>query len=117
MKKVITGFCFVLIIIGGLCLFTGCEKKDIASKEDRKNVPLIVGKWVHDDSYTYTFNEDGTGNYDVGKVMKFTYKIDGNKITILYDGNNSAFETEFSIKDDVLNIKDSFGNDTLYKRK
>ena len=42
MKRIIMSLSFVLVIIVGLCLFTGCGKKDIASKEDRKNVPLML---------------------------------------------------------------------------
>lgn len=82
---------------------------------------LIVGKWKYYDEdfgsmdFIYTFNADGTGQYDVaGSVMKFTYKINGSKISIVYD--TGPFETDFEIKDNTLNLKDSFGEDTLYKR-
>ena len=36
---------------------------------------------------------------------------------ILYDGNTAPFETTFSIDGKKLNIKDSFGNDTIYTKK
>ena len=49
--------------------------------------------------------------------MKFKYEIKDNKILITYEGETKPFETEFSIKKNVLNIKDSFGKDTLYRRK
>ena len=49
--------------------------------------------------------------------MKCTYKIDGDKISILYDGSTVPFETTFSIENDTLNVIDSLGNDTLYTRK
>ena len=76
----------------------------------------LVGKWEYKgfSSYVYTFNEDGTGDYS-GK--KFTYTTEGSKISIKYDGDTEAFETTYEIKDNELNIKDSFGEDTIYVRK
>jgi uncharacterized lipoprotein YehR (DUF1307 family) len=75
----------------------------------------IVGKWKYESAdYTYTFNEDGTGDYN---GMKFTYTTDVDKISILYDGNTAAFESTFTIDGNKLNIKDSYGNDTIYIRQ
>ncbi len=98
----------------------GNSSSSNGSSSQTSNDPksAIVGKWMYYDEdfgtldFTYTFNADGTGNYTA--AGNFTYKIDGNKITINYD--NAPFETEFEIKGDTLNIKDSIGNDTLYKR-
>ena len=60
-----------------------------------------VGKWAHG-SYVYTFNADGTCSYDAaGTLMKCTYKTDGDKLSIQYEGKNMA----------------SFDNDTIYTRK
>ena len=83
------------------------------------STPSIVGKWKYDDpdlgdSFVYTFNADGTGNYTA--AGDFTYKIDGNKIAITYKATDATFDTEFEISGDRLNIKDSGGNDTFYKR-
>ncbi|MBR2785998.1 MAG: hypothetical protein IKD76_00590 [Clostridia bacterium] len=47
--------------------------------------------------------------------MEFTYKTEGNKISILHTGNTSHLETEDSIDGDTLNVIDSLGRDTLYK--
>ena len=47
--------------------------------------------------------------------MKFTYTTNGNKISIVYDGGGT-FDTEYEINGDTLNVKDSGGNDTLYKK-
>ena len=85
----------------------------------------IVGKWKYSGSefsslgvdFVYTFNADGTGDYDMsGTKMSFTYIIDGDKLTINYNSSSAPFETEYEIKDNVLNVKDSGGNDTFYKR-
>ena len=85
----------------------------------------ITGKWKYYDSaygdlgsdYIYTFNADGTGQYDAaGTIMPFTYTIDGDSLAILYEGSTDPFESTFSIDSDTLNIKDSLGSDTLYKK-
>ena len=109
MKKVLRVLLLILIFSTFL---TACRDK----KENNK--PAIVGSWKYESgSYTYTFNEDGTGKYDIsGSVKEFTYKTDGDKLSITYNGSTAAFETTYEIKDNVLNIKDSFGKDTKYKK-
>ena len=81
----------------------------------------IVGKWKFYDpdfgsmDFIYTFNVDGTGNYYAsGTDMPFTYEIDGSNLTINYE--SGPFETEYEINGDTLNVKDSGGNDTLYRK-
>jgi len=101
-KKIVISLFLVFISV----LFVGCSKTS-------KKSPL-VGKWTHD-SYVYTFNEDNTCSYDaLGTIMKCTYKVDGDKLSILYDGNSTSFDTTFKIENNKLNIKDSFGSDTIY---
>ncbi len=102
---------FSIVLIACIAL-TGCGKKE---KKDP-----IVGKWVYEttDSIYYIFKEDGTGSYTfAGASKKFTYTIDGDKLSILYDGDTNSFDTTFEIKDNKLNVKDSFGSDTIYKKK
>lgn len=104
------GFKFLAIlafILVGVISLTGCNK---AKK-------TIVGKWAHD-SYVYTFNKDKTCSYDAaGTKMECTYEIDGENLSILYKGNTAPFKTTYSIDGDKLNVKDSFGSDTIYTRK
>lgn len=97
----------ILLVVGVIAL-TGCGKN---------NKNPLVGKWALD-SYVYTFNADKTCSYDVaGTIMKCTYKTDGDKLSILYDGNTAPFETTYSIDGNKLNVKDSFGSDTIYTKK
>ena len=82
----------------------------------------IVGSWDYAElsGMVYTFNADGSGSYDMfGEVMKFTYEADGSTLKITYtdEGVDAPMELEYKIDGDVLNVKDSFGNDTIYKRK
>ena len=102
--KTIKNVCLIAFLAVGLFLLTACGKKE-----------GIVGKWAYEaGGYTYKFNEDGTGEYN---GAKFTYTIDGDKISILYEGNTAPFETTFSIDGDKLDVKDVSGNSTIYNRK
>ena len=98
----------MLLLVALVCCFSvlGCDKGN-----------TIIGKWAHG-SFVYTFNEDNTCSYDaLGTLMKCTYKVEDNKLSILYEGNTAAFETTYTISDNKLTIKDSFGEDTVYDRK
>lgn len=101
MKKAI----FVLLLIIGIASLTGCGNN------------TIVGKWVQG-SYIYEFKSNGTCSYNTGSsIIKCKYKTKDNNLSITYDGNTSSFDTTYSIKGNKLNIKDSFGNDTIYIKK
>ena len=82
----------------------------------------LVGSWDFAalSGMVYTFNADGTGSYDMfGEVMNFTYEADGStlKITFTDEGVDVPTELAYTIDGDILNVKDSLGNDTIYKRK
>ena len=90
--------------------------------EDTENT-TIIGQWQFDDTeldgteiyFVYTFNTDGTGNYNAaGTDMPFTYTTNGNEISIVYE--SGTFTTEYELNGSILNVKDSSGNDTLYRR-
>ena len=111
MKKYLKLLVVAVLFVGALFI-TGCEKK----KEEAKDP--IIGSWKHEYSdYTYTFNEDGTVKYvGYGSVNEGTYKVDGNKISILYQGNTVPMETTFTIEGDTFTIKDSLDKDVIYKK-
>ena len=106
MKKILLSLLLVVSVIS----ITGCKKEN-----------SIVGKWeikIGKNSYVYTFKEDGTCEYNVtGTIMKCTYKTNKDKLSIKYDGDTVSFDTTYSIKGNKLNVKDSFGSDTIYTRK
>ena len=107
MKKLYCIFSCGLLLVCVL-LVSGCNKNNKVS---------IVGKWANG-SYIYTFNDDKTCSYDAaGTLMECTYEIEGDKISILYKGNTSSFETTYYIEGDTLHIKDSFGSDVKYEKK
>ena len=100
MKKLFLTF----VLVGMLLITAACGKKE-----------GLVGQWVYETGgYTYTFNEDGTGDYN---GSKFTYTTEGDKLSILYEGNTAPMETTYTIVGDKLNVRDSLGNDTFYIRK
>ena len=104
-KKILSIIAIIAIVIVALIALTGCESK--AKK-------TIVGDWEYKNGgYTYHFNEDGTGTYM--DTMKLTYKEDNGKVTITFDGADNSLEGTW--EGDVLNVKDSFGSDTIYNRK
>ncbi|MBQ7491627.1 MAG: hypothetical protein IJT76_03380 [Clostridia bacterium] len=105
----------VILILAIACsLFAACD----TSKQEKA---AIVGSWAFDatnSAFVYTFNSDGTGNYDAaGMVMSFTYTVREGKLSILYDGNTETFETEYRISNQTLIMKDSFGSDVVYRKK
>ena len=102
-----------LVLVVGIFAITACGNQ---GKE-------LVGTWKNDTTvkgyeFVYTFNADGTGEYDAaGTVMKFTYKVDGNKISFKYTGEDmETWDTTYSVDGDTLNVKDSNNEDTLYKK-
>jgi len=101
-------YLLLVVLLVGVLTITGCKKEEKIT---------LVGKWAHG-SYVYTFNEDKTCTYDVaGSKMECTYEVDGDKLSILYNGNSAPFETTYTIEGKKLNIKDSFGSDTIYERQ
>lgn len=94
-----------------------------ADSADSKAEPAgnsdILGSWEYESGgYTYTFNEDGTGVYDLGtSTMEFTYEISDTELSILYTGNTDPMVLEYEIDGNKLNVKDSFGKDTIYIKK
>ena len=82
----------------------------------------LVGSWDYSElsGMVYTFNADGTGTYDIfGEVLDFTYEADGStlKIALADDDVDEPTKLEYKIDSDTLIVKDSAGNDIVYKRK
>ena len=110
MKKLLRSMFLGLVLCVGVLALTACG----GAKSDS-----IVGSWKYDGAdYTYTFNEDGTGNYNsAGTDMPFKYEISGKNISFFYDGDDISFDTEFEINGNVLNVKDSNNEDVFYNKR
>lgn len=118
-KGFIIGIVCLLIVAVVIGIFF-IKNNQGSNKADTNDDHPIVGQWKYNSyssDYIYTFYNNGTGVYNAaGQVMTFTYTVYGDNISILYTGNTAPFETVYSINGDTLNIKDSFGNDTLYNK-
>lgn len=104
MKKTIA----LLLVLAALCLM-------LVSCGGKKND--LVGKWVPRDydfgeEYFLQFNEDGTGIY-FGEDI--TYKVDGSKLSIWWEGTESL-DTTFKVNGDELSFVDSMGEDVFWVR-
>ena len=111
MKLLKKSLVLILVIIG-IFTFTACNKET-----NKTTKASIIGSW-ETSGYTYTFNSDKTGSYKYGETeMKFTYEDDGEKVSILYEGNTIASEYEYQVSGKKLTIKDSFGDDVVYIKK
>jgi len=107
MKKIFALLLSVTLITGSVFVLASCGGKKKAA---------IVGDWK-DTYFTYTFNEDGTGQYDIaGNAMKFTYTTEGEKLIITYEGVEKPEEKIYSIDGDKLIIKATYGSDLVYTR-
>ena len=81
----------------------------------------LVGKWeseVHliggTKSVSYTFDRDGTGVLNmVSEQLDFTYKVDGNKLTVCFWQESEEFT--FEINGDELTLSNSQSS-TVYTK-
>ena len=80
----------------------------------------IVGVWYSEDFYgafVYTFKQDGTGSYDAaGTDMPFTYTAADGKLSIQYEDVDVPWETQFTVADGKLTVKDDLGEDVVYTK-
>ena len=117
------------VAAGSLFMFAACNKNEdnsdkksdaSISSEDSKPADPLVGKWQAQTlpDYVYTFNADGSGQYDMaGIILEMNYKTENGKITMNYTTEGySSVTLDYILEEDRLNIKDSFGKDTFYIR-
>lgn len=121
----IRGMAAVLLTV---CIFAGCRGNESSPENVSENpseavsVPSdsLTGQWQSEQlsDYIYTFNDDGTGRYDMaGKILELKYTTDDGRITISFQEEGYTPVTlEYILDGDRLNIKDSFGKDTFYER-
>ena len=127
MKNSIIKIIAVLFVVMITAAFAGCNNDQteessfiLTESEEVINSDPLVGKWQSEklSNYVYTFNDDGTGQYDMaGKVLKLTYSTDEGKITLNFlEEGYTPVTLNYILDGDSLNIKDSFGKDTFYVR-
>ncbi|MBR6532788.1 hypothetical protein IKT64_03445 [Candidatus Saccharibacteria bacterium] len=83
------------------------------------NRSKLIGKWLYEyGTWGYNFIDDDDGEYSVGEYsQKFTYKDNGDSVTIRYEGSDVDMTLNYRIEGDKLIVTDSFGSDTVYNRQ
>lgn len=103
-KYFIYGILFLLIF-----LITGCGK------------PTIVGAWKSLDEkneYYYIFNKDKTCSYKMSVAsLDCTYEMNGEKLNILFKGNEKTITYQYHFEKGILIIKDSTGKENKFIKK
>ena len=73
----------------------------------------IVGTFRYVDAETpeltssYTFNQDGTGQYELlGEKLDLTYKTNGNILSITFAGQSIPMDVEYTVNAQALTIND-----------
>lgn len=104
---------------GKLSVMDDLGEYEVYTKTKPEN-PL-VGSWASEDfdgAFIYTFNADFTGSYDAaGTDMPFTYVAADGKLSIQYEDTDVPWETQFTVADGKLTVKDDLGEDVVYNRQ
>ncbi len=121
-RKSIHGILLFTILISTIFCLCSCA---IFEKQETKDTKNIVGKWEYSESADiyYIFEADGTGYQHVADSnIYFSYSISSGTISMSFfqSAENSAIayssKFNYELKDDTLNIKDTFGADNIYHR-
>ena len=128
-NKTILRISAIAIAAASVFMFAACNKNDNDSEQSSQTSVVsepsepadpLVGKWQAETlpEYVYTFNADGSGQYDMaGTILEMNYSTENGKITMNYTAEGySSVTLDFILEGDRLNIKDSFGKDTFYVR-
>ena len=115
MKRIIKSVFIVLFVT---VIMSACGKSDA-------KVPEVVGTWQYSkaDTYTitYSFDEYGMGNYiftsvdetgeEIVEETPFTYTLDDDRIIIMFDEADDAYELTYDIDGTLLTIKDPYNEE------
>ena len=121
MNKKVSILSLLLGLFVCVTVFTSCSKDD----DNESSSNPIVGTW-YTEVYGYeeiTYNSDGTCTYRDYKSDKKTvsytdlgtYQVEGNRLTIWWNDENSAWTTTFSISGNKMNTSENGG--TVWTRK
>ena len=110
-KNLVVMVCLLIIVLIGLIFVI---------KALTRNKNELVGMWTTDGNTVYQFDEDYTGKLIVPlSEYKFTYKVDGDKLTIDFENNEKSTDVDcnYSIKDGKLILENFNGNTYTFTRK
>lgn len=128
-NKTILRISAIAIAAASVFMFAACNKNDNDSEQSSQTSVVsepsepadpLVGKWQAETlpEYVYTFNADGSGQYDMaGTILEMNYSTENGKITMNYTTEGySSVTLDYILEEDRLNIRDSFGKDVFYLR-
>lgn len=78
----------------------------------------LIGTWIdHTSDWedTYIFNADGTGSYTSGFEYEFTYKVDGDTITLIYEEDDTE-EFTAAVNGSKLVLVDEFNYEQTFEK-
>ena len=97
MKKYLRCFIVLGLMVNGM----GCGDDDSSptssSVSQDSYAEIIVGGWKIEGQLAWTFNADGTVVYDGWEEYNYTWKIEGNRLTIT-DASNGEVFSAYDIK-------------------
>lgn len=103
-------------IVGAWSMNLADALTDFEDSENTEDSEMYI-----DISFTYTFNEDGTGSISaLGETIDFTYEIDDDQLSIsmTYEGETETESGKFKVDGDTLTLYSSDGEsvDTVLER-
>ena len=110
-KNLVVMVCLLIIVLIGLIFVI---------KALTRNKNELVGMWTTDGNTVYQFDEDYTGKLIVHlSEYKFTYKVDGDKLTIDFENNEKSTDVDcnYSIEDGKLVLTNFNGRTYTFTRK
>ena len=110
-KNLVVMVCLLIIVLIGLIFVI---------KALTRNKNELVGMWTTDGNTVYQFDEDYTGKLIVPlSEYKFTYKVDGDKLTIDFENNEKSTDVDcnYSIEDGKLVLTNFNGRTYTFTRK
>lgn len=127
--------------LAALMMAVVCVGLSSCSKDDDEKIGStddLVGKWSltwnkgwemdsdgtkeewdeADSGTTYVFKNDGTGYEDIGSQYPFTWKLNGNKLTITYSQYEDVYKVETLNKSTlIITISDDDESNTYTYKK
>lgn len=107
-KKALTVIALALCALLTVLCFAACGSKTDAPAETKA---ALAGTWNANEAEgcAYTFNEDGTGQWDAGEgmIMNFSYVDNGTSVEITYEGSATAQTWNYVIEGSTLTMTDT----------
>lgn len=120
MKKVLSVFLVMILLISGLFVFSGCGKTEDKKEEKKQDLSAVSGNYqgkytkfvgdddsakVEDEPFSLELKADGTGtHYRDDYQFDVTWSLDGDKFKMIETFMGDSIEYTGTLKDDELDI-------------